>query len=328
MRHAWIFALVACGKSSPHAATGSAAGSAAVAGAVPVVDASRPADAAGPLVELLHAVPASVRVSSRVKNDAIKPEHLVDRDLQTAWNSATGELVGAWIEVSLPAGAELAELRLTVGHTGKGPRGEDYFTMNPRIKRVSVLHGEQVVAKVALDPARRELQRIAARATGTVRIVVDEIVAGSKKAWRETCISELEAWGTPPAGWTPPAAPLVPSVTVEPPPEPPPSSDPCAGTAEAQAAHEAYLKHEAEYCATLTGEGAQYCGLDTAGGPVCNATPIKLDGCPRRGTPMRRWCARRPTGPMAMAPARSRWASPTPARASRWSGARAWTSTR
>jgi len=39
----------------------------------------------------------------------------------------TGELVGAWIEVSVPAGARIRELRLTVGFTAAGPRGEDYY---------------------------------------------------------------------------------------------------------------------------------------------------------------------------------------------------------
>jgi hypothetical protein len=49
------------------------------------------------------------------------------------------ELVGAWFEVSVEDGAWIPELRMTVGHTGTGPKGEDYFVMNPRIKAVDIV---------------------------------------------------------------------------------------------------------------------------------------------------------------------------------------------
>jgi hypothetical protein len=155
---------------------------------------------APPLVELLHAVASTVRVSSRVANAQIQPAHLVDGDRATAWNSRTGDLVGAWIDVDVGSAA-IRELRLTVGHTGKGEHGEDYFTMNPRIRRVAIVREGKVIAKATLDVERRDLQTIALPAPAShVRLRVDEVVPGSKRAWRETCVSELEAWGELPAG--------------------------------------------------------------------------------------------------------------------------------
>jgi hypothetical protein len=150
-----------------------------------------------------------------VANRAIRPEHLVDHNLQTAWNSATDDLVDAWIEVTVPDDAPISELRLTAGHTGTGPRGEDYFTMNPRLQRVTVTSGDTLVGRFPLDPAQRGLQTLAIQPPSSrLRLRVDAIVPGSKPAWREVAISELEAWGRPPAGFAPPAAPLTPVVSV------------------------------------------------------------------------------------------------------------------
>jgi hypothetical protein len=165
---------------------------------VPVVtDAALPVDAARGPVELLHAYRGFVEVSSHVMNKTIKPEHLVDGDRETAWNSRTGELVGAWLDVWVPNGT-IEELRLTVGHTGTGPKGEDYFGLNPRIKAVSLLDGDKVIKKVTLDPENRELQTIKLPAPlARVRVRIEDVKLGGKKAWREVCISELEAWAQP-----------------------------------------------------------------------------------------------------------------------------------
>jgi hypothetical protein len=39
-----------------------------------------PSDAVPDMIELLHAVPATIRLSSRVANKAILPTHIADRD--------------------------------------------------------------------------------------------------------------------------------------------------------------------------------------------------------------------------------------------------------
>ena len=189
-----VLSVIACGNGSsdkPTPERRSAAGSdAAVVTTI--------ADAAV-LVDLFRAVPLSVEVSSRVANAKIKLEHLVDRDLGTAWNSRTGELEGSWLSIHIPQGVVVHQVRMTVGHTGKGPKGEDYFTMNHRITRVTVkLEGKPLVTQ-ELDPNVRDLQTIAlpllARG-GTLMIEIDKTVPGTKPRWVEACISELELWGT------------------------------------------------------------------------------------------------------------------------------------
>src|SRR5207244_7057122 len=135
-------------------------------------------------------VPVAVRVSSRVANKKILPAHLVDRDLATAWNSATGDLVGAWIDVTLPRGAAIEELRMTAGFTGHGPTGEDYFTMNPRIRKVAVTADGKPAGTFALDIARRDLQSFSVHAGDVLRIEVAAIEAGTKPSWREISVSE------------------------------------------------------------------------------------------------------------------------------------------
>lgn len=158
------------------------------------------ATAAADPVELLHNVPSQIAVSSEVESKTIKPEQLVDRDRATAWNSKTGDLVGAWIEFRVPSVVTVDDIKLIVGHTGKGPEG-DYFPMNHRIKRVRVLREGEKVGDFTLDPNSRELQAIhVGKPGGVYRIQVLEVVTGTKKNWRELCVAELEVWGTLPPG--------------------------------------------------------------------------------------------------------------------------------
>jgi hypothetical protein len=147
-------------------------------------------------VNLLVSAPTTVAVSSTVANASILPEHLVDGKLSTAWNSQTGELAGAWIRVRVPKDARIKTIKLTAGFASKTKQG-DLFTMNPRIKKVRVSRAGQVLVEQALDPDNRGLQEIAVDVEGgDLEIRVVEARAGSKKTWRETCVSELEVWGT------------------------------------------------------------------------------------------------------------------------------------
>jgi hypothetical protein len=68
-------------------------------------------------VNLFTTVPTAVAVSSTVESNTILPAHLVDGKLDTAWNSHTGELVGAWIGARLPADVHVDTIKLTVGFT-------------------------------------------------------------------------------------------------------------------------------------------------------------------------------------------------------------------
>ena len=153
-------------------------------------------------VELLHNVPCEVIVSSAVESKTITPAQLVDGDRATAWNSTTGDLVGAWVEVTLPAEVTVEQIKLVVGHTGKGEEG-DYFPMNHRIKKLRILRNGVRLADVSLDPDSRELQQIkVGRPGGVFRLQVLATVPGTKRSWREIAIAELEVWGTLPAGMT------------------------------------------------------------------------------------------------------------------------------
>jgi hypothetical protein len=223
-----VLLLAGCKKEQQAAPTkGSAA---PVAGDAAVATADSAAAAAPPAaINLLDSVPATVRVSSTVNNPKILPNHIVDKSLDTAWNSVTGQLVGAWIEVSVD-NAQIEQVKFTVGHTGTGPKGQDYFTMNPRIAEVAVTDDGKPIGTFPMDISDRGLQTIAEQPKGTLRITVTKIQPGSKKNWREVAISELEVWGTPAAGWKKPSGALEPYVAVFGEPEKAP--DPCAGIEE------------------------------------------------------------------------------------------------
>lgn len=279
MRWLWVCALLAvgCKKSAPPAATqGSGSGSsvvavasdAAVADAV-VVDAAPTAA----LVDLFKVVPATLRVSSQVRNKKILPAHLVDRSLQTAWNSLTGELVGTWVDIDLEA--HIAELRLTVGHTGKGPKGQDYFTMNPRIVSLTVAVDGKPPTTVTLDPEKRELQVVPVDAKNHVRITVASIKPGTKKNWREIAISELEAWGTPDSGIGPYPKPLVPEVFVGEDVELPPSF--CDDIDKLKEEREAQRRESEEKCNERpTQEERDQCNVDPPGDPECSSDEVTV----------------------------------------------------
>jgi hypothetical protein len=199
-----VLFVVACGGeggSSGGAPTPAASRPAATASAATTPTSTptpTPAPPATPPVDLLPAIPVDVAVSSVYRNRGEQVARLVDGDLETAWNSQTGELVGAWIEVRLPASASVTGMALTVGYTQV--QGEnDLFTGNHRIARVKVLRDGVEVASQALDPASRELQNVAVTGAGGVyRIEVTEVAAGTRSDWREICVSELRVMGRDP----------------------------------------------------------------------------------------------------------------------------------
>lgn len=164
---------------------------------------SAAAEPAPPQLELLHAAPATVAVSSTVANARILPAHLVDGDPATAWNSRTGDLVGAWIAFRVPRGARVTAIRMTAGFTAKDKQG-DLFTMNARIREVRLYRDGALLGQHELDIEARSRQELAVNADGgDFKIEIAEIVPGTKPTWREVCVSELEVLGTLPAGSQP-----------------------------------------------------------------------------------------------------------------------------
>ena len=170
-------------------------------------------------VNLVVSVPTIVAVSSTVDNRTILPEHLVDGKLDTAWNSRTNQLVGAWVGLRLPADVTVQTIKLTAGFTKKDRKLGDLFTLNPRIERVRVLRDGKTIAEKKLDTELRTLQTIDVNAAGgDYRIEVTDIIPGTKKQWREISISELEVWGLPGATAVKKQKPIIRVGSFDPPP--------------------------------------------------------------------------------------------------------------
>lgn len=160
--------------------------------------AEREPDEPDPVTDLLHAVPTRVHSSSAYRRDRRQVERLFDGDLETTWSSDTGDLVGAWIEVTLPDDATVTEIRMTVGFA-RERHGRDLFTGNHRVRQVRVSRGDETLGTFVLDVDSRSLQPLAVQsAGGTLRITVTELVEGTRTDWRETCISELRVMGRAP----------------------------------------------------------------------------------------------------------------------------------
>jgi len=165
------------------------------------------------LVNLLTAGPSTIAVSSTVDNVKIRPEHIADGKLDTAWNSATGQIIGAWVEVRVPAGARIKQIKVTPGFAFSDKRQGDLFTKNARIKKLRLYHAGRPLKDVTLDATKRDLQTIDVDlAGGDLRLEVIAAEPGSKKSWREACISELEVWGTLPVGTVVAAKKVKPAV--------------------------------------------------------------------------------------------------------------------
>ena len=166
--------------------------------------ATRAADAAvdrpttrGEPVDLIATLGLTVAVSSRVENAGDRPEHLIDHDPSTAWNSATDDLVGAWIDVRVPSGATVTGLEMIAGYA-RTNRGRDLFVMNHRVRRIEVLCDGQSLGTFALDPDSRAPQRVAFNGgPGVYRVRLAEFVAGTRRDWREACVSEFALLGHP-----------------------------------------------------------------------------------------------------------------------------------
>ncbi|HEY4180049.1 MAG TPA: hypothetical protein VGM90_24570 [Kofleriaceae bacterium] len=142
-------------------------------------------------------VPTAVAVSSTVDNAKIKPDHLIDGKLDTAWNAVTGE-ANPWIAVRIPAGAHVRAIKMTVGFTAIDKKLGDLFTENIRIQKVALSRDGKRLLETTLDIENRDLQTLKLDAGGgDYRIDVLTTVPGSKKTWKEVAVSELEVWGTP-----------------------------------------------------------------------------------------------------------------------------------
>jgi hypothetical protein len=175
-------------------------------------------------LDLLHGIRTEIAVSSAYRDQSAQLGRLFDGDPSTAWNSRTGELVGAWIEVRIPEGAEVESIGLIPGFARTD--GEtSLFTGNHRISGVRVLlNGVELdTFEVATETAELVPLTVASGG-GVYRIEVTSVLPGTRTDWQETCISELQFTGRAPgaiAGSTEPTAAIgaLPPVYVAPPPD-------------------------------------------------------------------------------------------------------------
>lgn len=178
----------------PSPATSSPEGSSSPTPAAPPAE----APAGQPSVDLLKAVRTDLSVSSAYHDEPEQARRLVDGDLATAWNSRTGELVGAAIEVRLPVEVEVESIAMTAGYTRRG-EGTDLFTGNHRIRKVAVSRDGTELGRFDLDVESRELSELPVHGPGGVyRVEVVELLPGSRSDWREVVVSELEVRGHAP----------------------------------------------------------------------------------------------------------------------------------
>lgn len=170
----------------------------AVAAAEAPVEVAPAAAPEEPAIDLLHAVPTRVTASSAYRGDPAQVGRLFDGSLETAWNSQTGDLTGAWISITVPAEAQVTELRMTAGFTHlQGER--DLFTGNHRVAEVRVSRDGTDLGTFPLDASSRELQRVpVSGGGGTYRVEIARVVAGERSDWREACISEMRVLGRAP----------------------------------------------------------------------------------------------------------------------------------
>jgi hypothetical protein len=148
------------------------------------------------IVNLLDVVPATLAVSSTVVNKHDFPEHLIDGQPGTAWNSKTGDTRG-WIGFRIPEDAHVDAIELTAGFD-KVSGKLDLFTANHRITRVAISRNGKRIREAAVDPNVRGMQTIAVDdAGGDYKVEVTDTLPGTKKEWKELVVSEFRVLGKP-----------------------------------------------------------------------------------------------------------------------------------
>lgn len=118
----------------------------------------------------------------------------LDGDPSTAWR-CTGPAIGERLQVTLPAGTEVAEVGIIPGYAKTDPAsGTDRYAENNRITRVrwTIGDGVVVVQRLDPDPKNRDVQMIRVPATRTDSVTL-EILAVAPGTRNTTAISELVA---------------------------------------------------------------------------------------------------------------------------------------
>jgi len=155
----------------------------------------------GPATEARNLTPfATVSASSFLPTDRwgqYQPWLATDGVHETAWaEGVAGPGVGEWILLTFPKTIEVHSIGLDVGFD----RNADIFAKNNRLKKATVVfsNGEQI--ELTFSDIRGVQMIPLARAPGAnvettfVKVIIDEIYPGSK--YDDTCLAEIEVWGT------------------------------------------------------------------------------------------------------------------------------------
>ncbi len=151
--------------------------------------------------------PTNVRASTFVSagDRRYPPQFAFDGDPSTAWNEAGhGPGMGEWIEASFDTPTEFRRITLTTGWDRISGHGEDLFTGNSHLRRVSLQVDGRTVSTMDVAADDREVTFERLHAVGsTVRLFADAVWPGTH--WSDLCIAEIVIEGTP----RPAAAPSV-----------------------------------------------------------------------------------------------------------------------
>jgi hypothetical protein len=197
MRPSLALALaLACNTAKPAAPLASAPAPETVVVVPPIAPSASAVAPKKVIVNLLDVVPATLAVSSTVVNKHDFPEHLIDGQPGTAWNSKTGDTRG-WIGFRIPEDAHVDAIELTAGFD-KVSGKLDLFTANHRITRVAISRNGKRIKEAVVDPNVRGMQAIAVDdAGGDYKVEVTDTLPGTKKEWKELVVSEFRVLGKP-----------------------------------------------------------------------------------------------------------------------------------
>ncbi len=154
------------------------------------------ADTGAAIVNLLEVVPSQVVVSTSTGHARRGPARMLDGRLETAWNSASGDLRG-WIAVAIPSDARVDRIEL-IGGFVRNERGRELWSQNHRITELEVRKDGVVLGRHTLDPDSQAFQAIPIESTGGVfELHVVDTAPGSRRTFSEVCVTELRVMGTP-----------------------------------------------------------------------------------------------------------------------------------
>jgi hypothetical protein len=142
--------------------------------------------------------PTAVHASSFIaaRDRQYPPELAFDGDPATAWNEAArGSGAGEWIEASFDTPTEFRRVTLTTGWDRVSGHGEDLFTGNSHLRRVSLQVDGRTVGTLDVAEDDREVTFEHLHAVGsTVRLVAEAVWPGAR--WSDLCIAEITIEGT------------------------------------------------------------------------------------------------------------------------------------